>query len=88
MSDLIPYDKFTTGYTWREISAMVWSYSDDPATWHKGTAKRGKGTRGEYKNKLVGGRRHTILGLWRQIKQEMYDRYLAGLQQPADDVPF
>lgn len=72
MPDLIPYDKFTTGYTYREISDMIWYQSD----WHAAHHTR---------------RRHTVLGKWREIKLEMYERYLAAVEQhdqTVEDVPF
>ena len=72
----IPYERFTTGYTYREVSDMIW-YQD---TWHAAHHTR---------------RRHAVLGKWKEIKQEMYDRYLAAISQgeqpidtAADDVPF
>lgn len=54
---MVPYSKFRTGLTYRDVYAMLWSPSEDSRTWrHKG--------------------RHTVLGLWRSIKREMYERAL------------
>ena len=57
---------------------MLWSYDDDPSTWHKANAvgKLTEGTRPNTKKK-VGTRRHSILGKWREIKLEMWHRVLA-----------
>lgn len=74
-ADPIPYDRFTTGYTYREVSDMIW-YSEQ---WHPAHHTR---------------RRHAVLGKWHEIKQEMYNRYLAAIEAAgstdttADDVPF
>lgn len=70
------YRKFRTGYTYREVSEMVWSHSDDPKDWPKGNAKRRRGKRKPYTDKPVGGRRHVILGKWREIKQVMWRQVL------------
>lgn len=51
------YDEFRTGFTFREIRQMLWSYSDDPKDWHKGVTRR------------------TVLGKWREIKQQMWFEY-------------
>jgi len=64
---VIPYEKFTTGYTYREISDMVWSHSSDSKDWPLSAAGR---------------RRHSVLGLWREIKLELYDRYLQQIGMP------
>lgn len=65
---MIPYEKFVTGYTYREISDMV--YHQTP--WHKAHHTR---------------RGHAVLGLWREIKLEMYRRYENEMQQ-LEDIPF
>ena len=50
------YKKFRTGYTYEEVSDMVWHREE----WHQAHHTR---------------RRHAVLGLWREIKQEMWHRY-------------
>jgi len=60
MPDSDEYKAFRTGLTFQDVFQMVWSHSDDPKDWPKGKA---------------GGRRHTVLGKWREIKLEMWDRY-------------
>lgn len=67
--DVVPYDRFRTGFTFAEVRTMLWSYSEDPRDWPRGIS------------------RHTVLGRWREIKLEMYDRYLQDLQQ-MDEIPF
>jgi hypothetical protein len=57
---VIPYDQFTTGFTFQDIKQMRWTTSEDPRDWR-------------YR------RRKGVLGLWHQIKQILYDRYLDGL---------
>jgi hypothetical protein len=47
------YDEFRTGFTFRDIRQMLWSFDEDPRTWRHVT-------------------RHTVLGKWREIKQEMW----------------
>ena len=71
------YRKFRTGYAYMEVSDMLWSYSDDPSTWHVSNAV-GKKVEGKRKGTLkkVGTRRHSILGKWREIKLEMWARVL------------
>ena len=32
------YRKFRTGFTYKEVSDMLWSYDEDPATWHVSNA--------------------------------------------------
>ena len=67
---MISYAQFRTGLTYQEVSDMVWSHQDDPATWPLAHYTR---------------RRHTVLGKWKQIKQEMY----AAQQQPEPtELPF
>ena len=63
---IIPYKKFRTGYTYHEVSDMLW-YSDE---WHKAHHTK---------------RRHAVLGKWREIKQEMYDRYMNEIQASATE---
>ena len=80
-----PYHQFRTGLTYQEVSDMIWSYSDDPANWHSSCAKTIKYKKGQLVK--TPGRRHTILGKWHEIKQEMYRTYLTQFEQ--DDVlPF
>lgn len=63
---IIPYHKFRTGLTYQDVSDMVWSYQDDPATWPKAKATK---------------RRPTVLGKWHQIKLEMYQEYLQNTEE-------
>ena len=79
------YRKFRTGFTYKEVSDMLWSYAPDPATWHKGNAT-GKTVNGkaEGTTKKVGTRRRCILRKWCEIKKEMWHRVLnecAGLER-------
>jgi hypothetical protein len=67
------YNDFRTGFTFKDIYSMLWSNSDDPKTWHKANAhakkrKRGKGTK-------TAGRRHAVLGLWRELKLKMWAEF-------------
>ena len=68
-----PYHKFRTGLTYQEVSGMVWSYSDNPATWPLAHHTR---------------RRHTVLGKWKQLKQEMHREYCEQFEQQPTDLPF
>jgi len=73
------YRKFRTGFTYKEVSDMLWSYDEDPATWHKGSATGYVNSYGKKK----GTRRHCILRKWCEIKKEMWHRVLnecGGLQ--------
>jgi hypothetical protein len=65
------YEAFRTGLTFKDVYDMVWSYSNDPKDWPKGTASPKPGKR----KKKTAGRRHTVLGKWREIKLEMWYRY-------------
>lgn len=67
----LSYYEFRTGIRYQEVSDMVWSYQDDPATWPLAHHTK---------------RRHTVLGKWRQIKQEMYAEYLLASEPVA--LPF
>lgn len=72
MSDSAEYKAFRTGLTFQDVYQMIWSYSDDSKDWPKGEASakmRKDGT------KKTSGRRHTVLGKWREIKLEMWYRY-------------
>lgn len=81
---ITPYKKFRTGYTYQEISSMIWSDSDDPNDWHPGSAKTVKFVNGVLvKTK---GRRHTILGKWHEIKKQMYEEYLRQFEEV--ELPF
>ena len=85
MSKPTPYHQFRTGLTYQEVSDMIWSYSDDPANWHPSCAKTIKYKKGQLVK--TPGRRHTILGKWHEIKQEMYREYLMQVEQ-EDVLPF
>ncbi len=50
------YKAFRTGYTYHEVSDMLWHREE----WHPAHHTR---------------RRHSVLGLWKQIKREMWDYY-------------
>jgi hypothetical protein len=51
------YEQERTGLRYRDVYAMLWSGSDNPADWrHKG--------------------RHTVLGLWHEIKQNIWAEHL------------
>lgn len=74
LADLTPeqreYRKFRTGYSYREVSDMIF-FQDE---WHKAHHTR---------------RRHAVLGLWKQLKQEMWDHYQnMKARDEAQDVPF
>lgn len=71
------YRKFRTGFTYKEVSDMLWSYDEDPATWHISNAT-GYNVEGKRPNtkKKAGTRRHSILGKWREIKLGMWARVL------------
>lgn len=66
------YRKFRTGFTYKEVSDMLWSYDEDPSTWHKGNATGYVGSDGKKK----GTRRHCILRKWREIKQDMWAKVM------------
>jgi len=66
------YRKFRTGFTYKEVSDMLWSYDEDPATWHVSNATGYRNSEGKKK----GTRRHSVLGKWREIKLDMWARVL------------
>lgn len=74
MADILAYDDFRTGLTFAEVFTMIWSNSDDARNWPKGSAV--PKYRKDQPRKKTAGRRHTVLGKWRQIKLEMYEQYL------------
>jgi len=76
VTKIIPYKKFTTGLTYREVAAIMWDYQEDSANWLKGSVKTTKGPDGKKK----WGRRRLILGKWHEIKLEMYAHYLAAVR--------
>lgn len=65
---VIPYAKFRTGLSFAQVRAMLWSASDDPATWRQKS-------------------RGVVLGLWHQLKREMYERMLDESEAPAFEGP-
>jgi len=73
----LDYNDFKTGYKYADVWLLLWSGSEDPATW-------------KYK------RRSTVLGLWHQLKMEMWNYHteMCSLQaecestQQNDEVPF
>lgn len=69
---------------------MIWSYSDDPSTWHVANAKTIRFNKKTGQLEKKSGRRHTILGKWHQIKKEMYEEYLQShsSDDTSSDLPF
>lgn len=63
----VNYSEFRTGLTYADVYMMLWSGSDDAATWR-------------YE------RRGTVLGKWRQIKQEMWAEYLRRLDESTREA--
>lgn len=78
---LVSYDEFRTGLTFQQVYSLIWSYSEDSKQWPKGKATPSQRKDGKGK---TSGRRHTVLGKWRQIKQEMYNYYLEGVSNDFD----
>lgn len=57
---MIPYDQFRTGFTFKDIRQMLWSYSENPADWPKGVSRH-----------TVLGKWHEIkLDMYERYKQE------------------
>lgn len=67
--ELKAYNSFRTGYTFFDIYQMLWVNSDDPKDWPKASASAKDGI----KKKRTAGRRHSVLGFWRQLKLEMWE---------------
>jgi hypothetical protein len=85
----IPYDSFRTGLTFADVYSIVWVNNPDSRYWPKTRAqpserKDGSKTRKGLPKK-TSGRRHTVLGKWRQIKLQMYHEYLMQ-QHPTPEM--
>ncbi len=68
----VPYDQFPSGYTWGGVRQLLKQEQDDAYE------------AGQYM--FVG--RSTVLGRWRQLKLEQYERYLDDYEEGDEDLPF
>jgi hypothetical protein len=86
--ELKAYEAFRTGLTFQDVYEMIWSYSDDPRDWPKAPAV----PKLKRDGKKTAGRRHTVLGKWREIKLAMWEdhkRQMNRYYPTADEeVPF